>query len=265
MAVNFVTTVFFIVGTAVGSFLNVLIDRIPKGKSVSRGRSKCDKCYKTLSAIDLIPVVSYLLLRGKCRHCNSSISAYYPVVELATGFLFSFTAWWLIGKDSFLELVFSLFILSALTVIFFADLKYRIVPDKILYPAIVFSLLYLMLTGIGGAPAFDSSTKSSIINNLSSGTLSFLFFFLLHSITRGRGMGFGDVKLSFLIGLFLGFPKIVFALYTAFLTGAMVSAILVVAGKKKIIGDTIPFAPFLVTGTVISYFYGDKILRLIGF
>lgn len=145
-----------------------------------------------------------------------------------------------------------LLILSSLIVIFFTDLKYGIIPDKIIFPAIIISLLYLIL-----------NTKYLILSSLLSGLGVFIFFFLLFIVTRGKGMGFGDVKYVFLMGLILGFPKIAIGLYIAFVTGAIISLILILFKKKKMFGSTVPFGPFLAAGTIIALFWGEIILKIV--
>ncbi len=247
-----ISFVLFVIGLFVGSFLGVLVDRLPKDESVLKGRSYCEKCKKKLGAFDLIPLLSFIFLSGRCRYCKAPLSFYYPVIELTTGILFVLCYIFQFFPQSGISLretIFSLFIVSSLIVVFFTDLKYGIIPDKIIYPAIVISLLFIIL-----------NTKYLILNTSLSALGAFLFFLLLFLITRGRGMGFGDVKLVFLMGLFLGFPKIIIALYLAFLTGALVSIILVIWGKKKLKGGTVPFGPFLVLGTLISFFFGNQVL-----
>jgi len=238
----------FLLGLAVGSFLNVLIDRLPKDESVIKGRSYCERCKKPLRWYDLIPLVSFLLLKGKCRYCRSPISWYYPVVELTTGLLFLavifFIGGFTINIITIITIIYYLTIISGLIVIFFTDLKYGIIPDKIVFSSIIVSIAYLFI-----------NHQSLIINHFFAGIGAFLFFFLLYLVTRGRGMGFGDVKLAFFLGLFLGWPKVVVAFYIAFLTGAVVGCILILWGKKKFSGGTIPFGPFLVLGGIISLFW----------
>jgi len=248
----------FLFGLAVGSFLNVLIDRLPRDESPFKGRSYCEKCYKTLRWYDLIPLLSFIVLKGKCRYCHSTISYYYPIVEALTGVAFVFVVSFIpqenikyqISNIKYtIELFYYLFIVSSLIVIFFADLKYGIIPDKIIYPSILVSIAYLFI-----------NHKSLFINHLLVGVGAFLFFFLLYLITRGRGMGFGDVKLVFLLGLFLGWPKIIVMFYFAFLTGAALGCILILWGKKKLRGETLPFGPFLVLGTFVAAFFGESIV-----
>ena len=136
-------------------------------------------------------------------------------------------------------------------VIFFADLKYGIIPDKIVFPAILVSAFYLLTMNY-------QLLAINFLSTLGAG----LFFLLLFLITRGRGMGFGDVKFSFLMGLILGFPNIIVALYLAFLTGAIVGCILIIWRKKKVFGTAIPFGPFLVLGNFIAIFFGEVLTQI---
>ena len=252
----------FIIGLFFGSFLNVLADRIPRGEKLT-GRSHCENCHKVLSWKDLIPIISFVYLRGKCRYCGSKLSLQYPIVELLTGAMFALTYLWLNNPISnvqfqmsnsifyFLFTIYYLFMVSSLIVIFFADLKHGIIPDKIVIPAIVVSFAYLLIIH-----------QSSIINHLLSALLSFGFFLIIYILTKGRAMGFGDVKFAFFIGLFLGFPAVLFAFYIAFLTGGIVGIILIL-WKKKALKSAIPFGPFLVIGSVLGLFLQSVIIHLI--
>ncbi|HZQ29666.1 MAG TPA: prepilin peptidase [Patescibacteria group bacterium] len=238
----------FVLGLCVGSFLNVVIYRLPKGESLL-GRSYCDNCKKKLSWLELIPLVSYLFLKGRCRSCNKRIDSSIPTVELVTALIFTslILKFPIISWYGFLYL---LFIFSSFVAIFFIDLKKGIIPDKIVYPAIILTLIY-------------SFFNQTIIENLAAGLASSLFFFLLYIGTRGKGMGFGDVKLALLLGLFLGFPKILFSLYIAFLTGGIYSLILILWRKKRWHGDSVAFGPFLILGAILSFFLGERLVSLL--
>lgn len=255
----------FVFGLVIGSFLNVLIYRLPQDMSIF-GRSFCPKCRKKISWSDNIPLVSFVLLRGKCRKCHSPIFWQYPIVELLTGFMFVIVIWFFFPVNfqfsifiihqnasfAYFQLILSmayyLLIISTLIIIFFTDLRYGIIPDKITLPAVVISFIFLI-----------SQYPNLLVSNFLSGLGAAVFLGFLFLITRGRGMGLGDVKLAFLLGLFLGFPKIIPAFYLAFLTGAGVSIILILAGKKRF-GQTISFGPFLVFGTILVFFFHEKIL-----
>ncbi len=250
----------FLLGLCVGSFLNVVIQRLPRGSSIIKKRSHCFSCKKNLKWYDMIPLLSFVNLAGKCRFCHSPISLQYPVVELVTGLLFIWVIGGIGGIRDVWVIGYYLFIISSFIVIFFIDLKHGIIPDKIVYPAILIASLFAIFSPrFGEAGNFQLSTLNYVLSAIGA----FLFFLLIFLATRGRGMGFGDVKLSFLMGLVLGFPGVVIALYSAFLTGAIASIILVVSGKKKIPGGTIPFGPFLVLGMFIALFLGDSIQEIV--
>ncbi|MBI3955010.1 prepilin peptidase [Candidatus Gottesmanbacteria bacterium] len=244
----------FLIGLSIGSFLNVLIDRLPIGESIWLDRSHCDNCRKTLNWYDLIPVISFIILQRKCRSCHKKISWQYPLVELSTGLIFLFTyvsMMQIIGTDFIVpHLIYYLTLVASLIAIFMIDLKYRIIPDQILIFLTVLTLVYQFIY----FPQF-------IKDNLISGIISMSFFLLLVIVTRGKGMGLGDVKLAFVMGLLLGFPKIIVALYLSFLTGAVVSLILILIHKKSM-KSTIAFGPFLVFSTLMAVFYGNYFWQL---
>lgn len=240
----------FFLGAVVGSFLHVVIDRVPKGESIVYPPSHCPHCRHRLAWYDLIPVVSYILLQGKCRYCHAHISYYYPVLEVLTGALFVFV--FLFGMQTDLVYtVYLLFVTSIFVIIFFTDFKYGIIPIYSIVIGIMFVSTYLVY----------SSSIETILSHVYSSLGAFLFFFFLFAITKGRGMGFGDVLLVLLLGLFLGFPNVAVALYVSFLTGAAISLILIGVGGKKFRHDTIPFGPFLISGAFFALFWGNTIVR----
>ncbi|MEK7166138.1 MAG: prepilin peptidase [Patescibacteria group bacterium] len=246
----FTLIIIFSFGLTFGSFLNVLIDRLPKGISPFHGRSQCDYCKKTLSPADLIPVISFLILRGRCRYCHKALSWQYPILELFTGLMFVILNYYsfIIYHLSFSIYFCLLIIFSSLLVIFVADLKYQIIPDLMLVAGSISAIVYLVLIG-----QFD-------MNHIVSASAATMFFAALHFGTHGRGMGFGDVKFVAMMGLLLGFPGIVVGLYIAFLTGAFLSTILVIIRVKKI-KQRIAFGPFLVAGTVIAFFHTTTLVE----
>jgi leader peptidase (prepilin peptidase) / N-methyltransferase len=253
----------FVFGCIIGSFINVLIDRGENNEQVVKGRSYCDHCKKSLEARDLVPVISFISLGGKCRYCKDKLSYYYPIVELTTGFLFAVSSFQILNitpnsrselSSGLMHISLLLIIVTTLITIFFADIKYGIIPLKAVILGVVVSLFWNM---------FYPFSDVTLLNYFLSGTLSFLSFLLIHLITKGKGMGMGDVIYVFLMGLLLGFPKIVIGFYIAFISGAIISLILVFLKKKKIKGGTIPFGPFLVAGTYISLLWGDNIIDFI--
>ncbi len=240
----------FILGLFLGSFLNVLADRLPFNKSIL-GRSHCEYCHKSLKPLDLIPIASFVYLHGKCRYCHHKFSIQYPISELLTGLVFALVYFATPNPLSNIPLLLlNLFVASIFISIFFADLRYRIIPDKILLPATFSVFVYLFIFQLFQLP-----------NHLISGVICCLFFLFIFAFTRGRGMGFGDVKFAFLIGLFLGIPLSLIALYLAFLTGGAASLILIL-WKKKGLKSQVSFGPFLVLGTGLAFFLEGPILRL---
>jgi len=244
--------ILFIIGLCVGSFLNVAIDRFPKKKSIVFGRSHCEFCKKNLAWYDLVPLFSYLFLFGKCRYCKKFIGLRYPIIEFLTGFIFlasfSYSTSHFSHAYVYFFFLYYIFILCTLTIVFFIDMWHQIIPDFFLLPIIITSTIFSLI--FQNPPFFPA---------LLAAFICFGFFFLLFTITKGKGMGIGDIKVAFFIGIFLGWPNSFLALYIAFLTGAIVSLILVIWGKRSLRGGVIPFGPFLVTGTVISLFFGNAI------
>ncbi len=247
---TFLLTAFlFVLGLSIGSFLNVIIDRVANADNPFKGHSHCDHCKKRLAWYDLIPVVSWLTLGGRCRYCGGKLSPYYPLIEVVTGLAFVLVAiivplldlgyWWVIT--------------SALIVIFFTDLKYGIIPDIVVFPGIFLGLIKIVLTGVL-AGQFEWG-------GIIAGILAMVFFYFLRLFTRGRGMGLGDVKLVLLMGLILGHPGLWIALYFAFLTGGIAGAILILLRKKKL-QQSVPFGPFLVTGTVLTLILAKPLVKL---
>jgi len=239
-----------LLGLAVGSFLNCIIHRLKTKESFLLKRSYCPYCKHTLGFWDLIPVLSFFILGGKCRYCKKPISLQYPLVELSTGILFVVVSYYSfqelpITGYSFLVTIFRLLVTSFLIIVFVYDLKHYIIPDKVIYPAIFISFLYNFLY-----------SKSYIMNSICSALGVALFFLLIFFVSRGKWLGFGDVKLAFLMGLFLGFPQILVALFSAFFLGAIIGVGLILAGKKKLKSE-VPFGPFLVTGTFIALFWSN--------
>ncbi|OIP57355.1 MAG: prepilin peptidase [Candidatus Levybacteria bacterium CG_4_10_14_0_2_um_filter_36_16] len=244
------TLYFFVLGSIVGSFLNVLIDRLPKKNHTLLGRSHCVNCKKILSPLELVPLFSYLFLRGKCHKCKADIPFRIFFVEFSTGMFFSVIyLHFLLAGYSLQTFIYLLIIVSSSIAIFFTDLEYGIIPDEILFATGVTITAYTLLFA-----------QNELSLKLLSAFAAFSLFFLLFLFTKGRGMGFGDVKLSFIIGFFLSFPRIVAGLYLAFLTGAVVSIILVIWKKKSFKKGTIPFGPFLIASMLVAYFFGNQIL-----
>jgi leader peptidase (prepilin peptidase) / N-methyltransferase len=260
----------FIFGLAIGSFLNCAVCRLEKGESFLFGRSYCPNCKHKLCWQDLIPLFSFLALRGRCRYCKNKISFQYPLVELVTGviflLIFNFQFPLLSGGQAiFNELaIFNLknlitfCYLSAvscfLIVIFIYDLKTYLISDGAVFSAIATIMVYSIINLL-----FIINNFSLLFNSLISGACASLFFFIIFFISQGKWMGFGDVKLAFLLGLFLGWPKVLVALFLAFFIGAIIGVGAIMLGRKKMSSE-VPFGPFLVTGTFLALFFGQEII-----
>ena len=241
----------FIFGLAIGSFLNCVIYRLESSRSFLKGRSFCPRCKHVLAWYDLVPLISYLMLAGRCRYCKKTISTQYPLVELATAFLFVAT----FNFDHITRTIYLFIALSLFVIIFVFDLKHYIIPDKIVLPAIAISLVYnifLLVTG--------DITSRIFLNFIYAGFFPALFFFLLFFLSKGKWMGFGDVKLAFFMGLFLGVPKILVALFLAFMFGGIIGLGFVTFGNKTIKSE-VPFGPFLISGTILALFFGTRLVN----
>ena len=241
---SFLYSIIFLFGLIVGSFLNCVIYRLEIGKSFLGGHSFCPYCKHELTWHDLIPVFSFLMLKGKCRYCQKPISIQYPLVELSTALLFVL----IFNSQNLFNTSYLLLTTCFLIVIFVYDLKHYIIPDKVIFPAILTSFLFLL------------TTNSLLPNTILSAFGASFFFLLIYLISQGQWMGFGDVKLSFLMGLHLGFPNILVALFSAFFTGAIIGLILIVQNKKTL-KSMVPFGPFLVFGTFLAMLYGEPIIN----
>ena len=237
----------FIFGLAVGSFLNCVIYRLEQKKSFLKGRSYCPSCKHVLAWHDLIPVISFFILRGKCRYCGKKISWQYPAVEIATALLFLLIFNF---QFSIFNICFLFFVSCFLIIIFVYDLKHYIIPDSVIYPAIIITFLYNLILN----PSF------LVQNSILAGIGASLFFLLIYLISRGKWLGFGDVKLALFMGLFLGFPAIISALFFSFLIGAIIGIILILL-KRKGLKSEVPFGPFLIIGTYIALFWGERIIN----
>ena len=230
----------FLFGASLGSFLNVVIDRIPLGKSLVRPPSHCDACGARLSAVELVPVLSYLVLRGRCRHCSARVPVRVLLVELAggVGAAVVFPAYGVTASGLLVYL--SSMVLLALSLI---DIERGIVPDAIIVPATGVALLAaVFIPELGWKPALLGGA-------IAFGTL------LLPAVLKPGGMGWGDVKLAPLLGIVTGFPSILFALFASFLLGGLAAVVVLILGKgtRK---TPLPFVPFLATGTILGLVWG---------
>ncbi len=240
----FLAVYFFLLGLIIGSFLNVVIYRLPEERSIVNPPSHCPNCNTRLKVIDLIPVVSYLSTGGKCRYCGEKISFQYPFVELLTAFLF-LGAYLKFGFG--FELLFMLLLISSLIVISFIDYKYMIIPNVITYSGIIIGLLYAII--------FDYIT---VINSLLGILIPSLLLLIVAFLFKG-GMGMGDVKLVAMLGAFLGYKYTLAGIFIGSVFGSIIGLGLMGLGiiKRK---TRIPFGPFICLGASLMIFFGNQLI-----
>jgi leader peptidase (prepilin peptidase) / N-methyltransferase len=235
----------FVVGAVIGSFVGVVAYRVPRKESIVGPRSRCPSCGEQIAAYDNIPIVSWLLLRGRCRHCGERISHRYPAVELALGVLFVVT--FVVLEDDPAELVLGLVFVTLLVAVTLTDLEHRVVPNAVL---IVGALIGVALVASTQA---DSLPERAIAAAAAGG------FLLLSALAYPRGMGMGDVKLAAVMGLYLG-RSVAPALLIGFLAGAVVGIALMMRHGAAARKRALPFAPFLALGGVVALWAGDELV-----
>lgn len=242
---------FFVFGLIIGSFLNCLAWRLYKEETVL-GRSHCPKCLVKIKWFDNIPVLSFLALKGKCRFCRDSISWQYPIVELSTAVLFAL-AFFVFSDSSYLMLIKILLAVSVLVLVFIFDFFWYLIPVSALFWS---SVVILPLVFLTSPLSFGAQLFATIISVL----VATIFFAIQYFITKGRGLGEGDIWLGAFIGLFFSNLGLLFvALLSAYFTGSIVGLLLVLLGGKKM-SSKIPLGVFLVLGTFISLFFGQNIM-----
>jgi leader peptidase (prepilin peptidase)/N-methyltransferase len=246
-------TLFSFLGLIFGSFLTVVVYRVPRGESVVRPRSRCPRCGSEIRAIDNIPVVSYVVLRGRCRHCGARVSPEYPLIELATGILFGAAA--AVHRDLFVAVLVALF-LALMLAVALIDARWRIVPNRIVYPALLVALGVLITGHLAAAPV--DAVRGLIGLAVYAGPL------FLVALVLPQGMGMGDVKLAALIGLVLGSLGLAYVAVAAGFgivvggLGAVVAMAVFRLGRKQ----HIPFGPFLAGGAAAAALAGRPIADL---
>lgn len=238
--------IIFIIGLLIGSFLNVVIYRMNDLHSVLATRSHCPHCKKEIKWYDLIPFVSFIILKTKCRSCGKPISWQYPLVELGTAILF-LCIYLSFGLNAYS--IFLLVISCFLIVIFVYDLLFSLIPDEMLWPAIIIWAIYLAFTG-----------GANILMSLYGVITAVGFLGIIYLLGRGKWMGLGDVKLAILLGLVASFPNIFIGLFFAFVIGSIYGLIMI-AYKQKTFKSEVPFGPFLIIGLYIALFWGEKIVN----
>ncbi len=271
---NFFTLIsifFFVIGTLFGSFLSVVIHRSLKGqKGIVFGQSRCPKCKHKLKGLDLLPILNWIFKKGKCSYCKKPISPIYPTLELTSGLLFmtnftmlamninfdffqnfsgllSFTdglLFWV--KLAFLDLV----ILNMMA-IFFSDMQKKAIPNIFLFSLLIISAPAFLLT--------TSSIPEAFISRLIALGIGLVFFGGQHFLSKGKWLGAGDIYVGAAIGLLLGWPKFLVAIFLAYTIGSII--VLFILGFKKLkFKESIPFAPFLVLGALIALYQGNQIV-----
>jgi leader peptidase (prepilin peptidase)/N-methyltransferase len=246
------TVIFVLLGMIVASFLNVCADRLPAKQSLVYPPSHCPACSRRLAAKDLIPVFSYLWLRGRCRYCKAAIPKRVLWVEIATAALFGLAFW---QYRLSIDLPIALFYISIFMVILVIDFEHGLILNRIVYPTMVIALLLgvfftIFLPQVGIVPNIAWAAVG--------GGIGFVVFLLIIIVSRG-GMGFGDVKLAALIGLATGFPLVIVALIMGMILGGLVAVILL-GFKIKKRKEAMPFGPFLAVAAIVTLLWGSDIL-----
>lgn len=246
----------FIFGTLIGSFLNVVIWRLPRDKSI-QGRSECAHCKHQLVWTDLIPVLSFLLAAGKCRYCKKPISFRYPLIEIVTGLLFALTVVHFMPQDLLTWLLAAkvTLIIGVAIAVFVIDLEHYLILDKLIYPATLLMAILIILIEI------VSGSTNLLVSSLLSAAGAFVIFWLVWFISKGRWMGFGDVKLAAWLGLALAWPNLGVALFLAFIGGAIIGLGLITFGKKQM-SSQVPFGTFLAAAAILAALYGPQLWKL---
>jgi len=254
------TVVFALFGIAVGSFLNVCIDRLPARKSLVYPPSHCDTCQHPLSPKDLTPVFSYLWLRGRCRYCQARIPLRSLFIEIGTGLLFG-VIYWRYGLSA--EFAVTAFYSCIFVVIMVIDMEHQLILNRVIYPAAVVALIILATDFFLPEPGLFSDLvflpQPKILSGVIGGAAGFAFF-LIPFLIYQKGMGAGDVKLAGLIGLITGFPMVFIALFIGITAGGLVAIMLLllkIKGRK----EAIPYGAFLALGPVVTLLWGNNILN----
>ena len=244
----------FIFGLVVGSFINVVVWRLPREQSIIYPSSHCPKCKNPIAWYDNIPIISFLLLKGRCRHCGERISLRYPVIELISGFL-SIICWWCFGMSVWFFVYYAF--LCALFIASVIDLEHRLIPDEISISGAV----------IGVGLAFIPNSKITPLNAIIGAGAGFLVIFLVAELyyifTKREGMGLGDAKLLAMIGAFLGWRSLWLVIFLGSLLGIIFGLVaILMKGEGRFY--KIPFGPFLALGTFVSLYLSERFFALLG-
>jgi leader peptidase (prepilin peptidase)/N-methyltransferase len=253
----------FICGLIIGSFANVCIYRMPRGQSIIKPRSRCPSCDTPIRAIDNIPIISFLLLAGKCHHCGKKISWRYPLIELTNGLLYVL-AFLMVMKapENIYHFITAIYLSTVFLIIFVIDLDFKIIPDSLSLSGIILGFLTSFLPNMPIRPV------NSLLGLAIGGLLFLAIAELGDRIFKKESMGGGDIKLAAMLGAFLGWQNILLVLVIASLLGTIVGLTALALAKNKESARTVPFGPFLVTAGMITYYWGQQIinsyLKLVG-
>lgn len=266
---------FFALGSIIGSFLNVVIHRVPLEESIVFPNSACPKCKNSIKPYDNLPILSWLFLRGKCRHCKNPIYARYPAVELLTGLIFVLV-FWQIGFNPFLAV--ALVFVSAMIALIFIDAEHMILPNVITYPLLVFALLvrlilpiflsadyfkdirFYPLSELQGSPLWLVSLCGAILGGLVGGGSLWLVGEIWKRLRGVEAMGLGDVKMLFAVGALLGWRLTLLTIFLGAFTGAVAGVLVIARQKDRDLQTQIPFGIFLGIGSIISLLFGEPII-----
>jgi leader peptidase (prepilin peptidase)/N-methyltransferase len=266
----------FIIGTAIGSFLNVVIHRVPNGESIVFPNSACPNCKKLIKPYDNIPILSWLILGGKCRNCQNPISPRYLFVELLTGFLF-LLVYWSVGFNAFLPVV--LVFVAAIVSLVFVDAEHMILPNVITYPLLVFALLVRLffpllfgadyffelkvfpLNQMQNYPVWLVSVVGAVLGAIVGGGFLWLVGAIWKKLRGVDAMGLGDVKMMFAVGALLGWRLTLLSIFIGAFAGAIIGVFVIARQKEKDFQTQIPFGIFLGIGSILSLLFGEQIIH----
>lgn len=238
-------------GLLFGSFFSVISYRLIRNMTWVTGRSVCPRCKKQIAWYDNLPLISFIFLKGRCRNCKIRISIRYPLIEIATGLGFVYLAQLFYLNP--LTLIYSIIVFSILFIIFIIDFEHKIIPDSLIFVGLFVTVSYYLLTN-----------NQELIPSLFAGLTSSLGLLIIHLLTRGRGMGLGDVKFAVWGGMLVGFRYNLIWLFLAFLTGG-ISGIILILGKRAGLKDQIAFGPFLIVAIGLTFVFGDKLIYFLGY
>jgi len=262
-----IATAVGVVGAVIGSFLNVVIHRVPREESIAFPASHCPSCDTAIRPYDNIPVVSWAVLRGRCRACRAPISARYPAVELLTGVLFALT--YLLHSGLTLSLPFDLAFVAAVVALVFIDAEHMLLPNVITYPGAALALVARVVVpnlygvaSLGGeqTPAWLLSLGGAVLGALAGGGFLWLVGWLWERARGVEAMGLGDVKMMFMVGAFLGWPLTLLTIFVGVLTGSLAGVAAMARRGERDMQMLLPFGIFLGLGSLVSLLFGTRII-----